>query len=65
MTRAQLFKNLATREEGLLARFDLLVLDEGQSIEFKGRVTSMPNSKTTWSLAITPSVMTRSPVSAG
>ncbi|WP_295586900.1 BREX system Lon protease-like protein BrxL [uncultured Lamprocystis sp.] len=36
LTRAQLFKNLSTREEGLLARFDLLVLDEGQSIEFKG-----------------------------
>lgn len=36
LTRAQLFKNLSTKEEGLLARFDLLVLDEGQSIEFKG-----------------------------
>lgn len=36
LTRAQLFKNMSTREEGLIARFDLLVLDEGQSIEFKG-----------------------------
>ena len=36
LTRAQLFKNMSTKEEGLMARFDLLVLDEGQSIEFKG-----------------------------
>lgn len=36
LSRAQLFKNLRTREEGLLARFDLLVLDEGQSINFQG-----------------------------
>jgi ATP-dependent Lon protease len=36
LTRAQLFKNMNTKEEGLMARFDLLVLDEGQSIEFKG-----------------------------
>jgi ATP-dependent Lon protease len=36
LTRAQLFKNLNTKEEGLLARFDLLTLDEGQSIEFHG-----------------------------
>jgi ATP-dependent Lon protease len=34
LTRAQLFKNLSTKEEGLLARFDLLVLDEGQSTNF-------------------------------
>ena len=38
LTRAQLFKNRNTREEGLLVRFDLLVLDEGQSIEFKADV---------------------------
>ncbi|EGV17031.1 BREX system Lon protease-like protein BrxL [Thiocapsa marina] len=36
LTRAQLFKNMNTKEEGLIARFDVLVLDEGQSIEFKG-----------------------------
>lgn len=36
LTRAQLFKNMSTKEEGIIARFDLLVLDEGQSIEFKG-----------------------------
>jgi len=36
LTRAQLFKNMRTREEGLLARFDVLVLDEGQSINFQG-----------------------------
>ena len=35
LTRAQLFKNLSTKEEGLLARFDLLVLDEGQSTNFE------------------------------
>ncbi len=35
LTRAQLFKNMSTKEEGLIARFDVLVLDEGQSIEFK------------------------------
>lgn len=36
LTRAQLFKNLNTREDGLLARFDLLVIDEAQSIDFRG-----------------------------
>ncbi|QEP42411.1 BREX system Lon protease-like protein BrxL [Ectothiorhodospiraceae bacterium BW-2] len=36
LSQAQLFKNLRTRELGLLARHDLLVLDEGQSINFKG-----------------------------
>jgi len=36
LTRAQLFKNLNTKEEGLLARFDLLVIDEAQSIDFRG-----------------------------
>ncbi len=36
LTRAQLFKNMSSKEEGLIARFDVLVLDEGQSIEFKG-----------------------------
>ncbi|MDM8545782.1 BREX system Lon protease-like protein BrxL [Candidatus Venteria ishoeyi] len=36
LSRAQLFKNLNTKEEGLLARFDVLVLDEGQSLEFTG-----------------------------
>lgn len=36
LTQAQLFKNMNTQEPGLLARHDLLVLDEGQSINFKG-----------------------------
>ena len=36
LTQAQLFKNLNTKEIGLLGRHDLLVLDEGQSISFKG-----------------------------
>ena len=36
LSRAQLFKNLNTKEEGLLARFDLLVIDEAQSINFQG-----------------------------
>lgn len=36
LTQAQLFKNLNTKEVGLLGRHDLLVLDEGQSISFKG-----------------------------
>jgi ATP-dependent Lon protease len=36
LTRAQLFKNLNTKEDGLLARFDLLVIDEAQSINFQG-----------------------------
>ena len=36
LTQAQLFKNLNTKEIGLLGRYDLLVLDEGQSINFKG-----------------------------
>lgn len=36
LTRAQLFKNLNTKEDGLLARFDLLVIDEAQSIDFRG-----------------------------
>ncbi len=37
LTQAQLFLNLNTREVGLLGgRFDLLVLDEGQSIDFQG-----------------------------
>ncbi len=36
LSQAQLFKNLATKEVGLLGRHDLLVLDEGQSISFKG-----------------------------
>jgi ATP-dependent Lon protease len=36
LTPAQLFKNLRTREIGLLGCYDLLVLDEGQSINFRG-----------------------------
>jgi ATP-dependent Lon protease len=36
LTQAQLFKNLNTKEIGLMGRYDLLVLDEGQSINFKG-----------------------------
>jgi len=37
LTPAQLFKNLNTKEMGLMGgRYDLLVLDEGQSISFKG-----------------------------
>jgi len=36
LTQAQLFKNMSTKELGLLARHDLLILDEGQSINFKG-----------------------------
>jgi ATP-dependent Lon protease len=36
LTQAQLFKNLNTKEIGLLGKHDLLVLDEGQSINFKG-----------------------------
>lgn len=36
LTTAQLFKNMNTKELGLLGCYDLLVLDEGQSINFKG-----------------------------
>lgn len=36
LTQAQLFKNMNTKEIGLIGRYDLLVLDEGQSINFKG-----------------------------
>lgn len=36
LTQAQLFRNQQTKEIGLLGRHDLLVLDEGQSISFKG-----------------------------
>jgi ATP-dependent Lon protease len=37
LTQAQLFFNQNTRETGLLGgRYDLLVLDEGQSIDFQG-----------------------------
>lgn len=37
LTEAQLFFNLSTKQVGLLGgRYDLLVLDEGQSIDFKG-----------------------------
>ena len=36
LTQAQLFKNMNTKEIGLMGRYDLLVLDEGQSINFKG-----------------------------
>lgn len=36
LTPAQLFKNLNTKAVGLLAKNDVLVLDEGQSISFKG-----------------------------
>ncbi len=36
LSPAQLFKNLNTKAVGLLAKNDVLVLDEGQSISFKG-----------------------------
>jgi len=36
LSQAQLFMNLNTKEVGLLGKYDLLVLDEGQSINFKG-----------------------------
>ncbi|GAW86202.1 ATP-dependent Lon protease [Bathymodiolus platifrons methanotrophic gill symbiont] len=36
LSNAQLFKNLTTKEIGLLGKHDVLVLDEGQSISFKG-----------------------------
>lgn len=36
LTQAQLFKNMNTKEIGLMGRYDLLVLDEGQFINFKG-----------------------------
>lgn len=36
LTQAQLFRNQQTKEIGLLGKHDLLVLDEGQSISFKG-----------------------------
>ena len=36
LTQAQLFMNLSTKEVGLLGKYDLLVLDEGKSINFKG-----------------------------
>ena len=36
LTPAQLFKNLNTKAVGLLAKNDVLVLEEGQSISFKG-----------------------------
>jgi len=36
LTQAQLFMNMNTKEVGLLGKYDLLVLDEGQSINFKG-----------------------------
>ena len=36
LTQAQLFMNLNTKEVGLMGKYDLLVLDEGQSINFKG-----------------------------
>lgn len=36
LSQAQLFMNMNTKETGLLARYDLLVLDEGQSISFTG-----------------------------
>ncbi len=36
LTQAQLFMNLNTKEVGLVGKYDLLVLDEGQSINFKG-----------------------------
>ncbi len=36
LTQAQLFQNMSTKEIGLMGRYDLLVLDEGQSINFKG-----------------------------
>jgi len=45
LTRAQLFKNLNTNEEGLLARFDLLVIDEAQSIDFRGKEDIHTNFK--------------------
>jgi ATP-dependent Lon protease len=36
LSEAQLFYNLSTKQVGLLGNYDLLVLDEGQSINFKG-----------------------------
>ncbi|MDF1583255.1 MAG: BREX system Lon protease-like protein BrxL [Methyloprofundus sp.] len=36
LTQAQLFMNLSTKEVGLIGKYDLLVLDEGQSVSFKG-----------------------------
>lgn len=36
LSQAQLFMNMSTKEKGILVRHDLLVLDEGQSINFKG-----------------------------
>lgn len=36
LTQAQLFRNQQSKEIGLLGKHDLLVLDEGQSISFKG-----------------------------
>jgi len=36
LSQAQLFMNMNTKEKGILVRHDLLVLDEGQSINFKG-----------------------------
>jgi ATP-dependent Lon protease len=36
LSQAQLFMNMNTKEKGILVRHDLLVLDEGQSISFKG-----------------------------
>ncbi len=36
LSQAQLFKNMNTKEIGLMGRYDLLILDEGQSITFKG-----------------------------
>lgn len=36
LTQAQLFMNLNTKEVGLIGKYHLLVLDEGQSINFRG-----------------------------
>ncbi len=36
LSQAQLFRNQTTREVGLLGKNDLLILDEGQSITFRG-----------------------------
>jgi len=36
LSEAQLFYNLSTKQVGLFGNYDLLVLDEGQSINFKG-----------------------------
>ncbi|MEH6457835.1 MAG: BREX system Lon protease-like protein BrxL [Cocleimonas sp.] len=36
LSEAQLFFNLSTKQVGLFGNYDLLVLDEGQSINFKG-----------------------------